>query len=183
VRAHHRRVEAAAGAARQAPTYVCTAVLTGWTARVADFHARSLQSQRLAFFGKPGRCTRTTQKRWPVGASLLVGLRVSSRPPPIARLAFLSCARCRPSATRSACRRRRKSDGPDGGMIQINALGRDFTVEARHASIGETVHCQSSPPIPPARLRAIEPPAGPGTGSSGRSTSGHLGRRPSHMPS
>jgi hypothetical protein len=28
------------------------------------------QSQRLAFFGKPGRCTRTTQKRCPVGARI-----------------------------------------------------------------------------------------------------------------
>src|SRR5262245_3188264 len=31
---------------------------------------RSFYSQRLAFFGKPGRCTRTMQKRWPVGASI-----------------------------------------------------------------------------------------------------------------
>ena len=27
-------------------------------------------SQRLASFGKPGRCTRTTQKRWPDGACI-----------------------------------------------------------------------------------------------------------------
>ena len=34
------------------------------------------QSHGLAFFGKPGRCTRTTQKRGPVGACITTSVQV-----------------------------------------------------------------------------------------------------------
>jgi hypothetical protein len=58
--------------------------------------SRASHSHRLAFFGKPGRCTRTIQKRCPVGACITThrSMRSTTLAPDLSKRATCHRSRC-----------------------------------------------------------------------------------------
>ncbi len=114
-------------------------------------NAPRAQSQRLAFLGKPGRWTWTTQKRWPVGASIPPSARACARPWRRASRAARPRLRCRRSRCRcgrgSHARRAesRRSAGPAASRARGRRRG---SSGARGRSRAPALPPRSAPPRP-----------------------------------